>query len=1021
MIKLADGKVIIEISGDASGLEKELDKAADSATNLGTVFKGNLLANLATKGIELAADAAAQLGSAFINAAKSSVAAYAEYEQLVGGVETLFKDSAYTVEAYAANAYKTAGMSANAYMETATGFAASLVRGLGDNTAAAAEIANVAITDMSDNANKMGTDIASIQYAYQGFAKQNYTMLDNLKLGYGGTQAEMIQLINDSGILEEEISSMDGITFDQIISAIHEVQTKLGITGTTAEEASSTIEGSLNSAKAAWDNLLTGLADENADMDELITDFAESAGTALDNILPRLETVLEGIGPLISELVPKLAERLPELLAAGGSIVTGLVQGLRAAASTMGDAMPELIGGLVSALPGIAWELLNLGADIVGMVLQGLLAAIDSIFGWLGDIFSPIVDGIKEALAPIGDAIDETFNLDNFGNAMDYAEGWDEVGFMISGEIASGVEDGSEEVESELITNLADLKRSAEAETPAYTDVGENINDALQSGVEDGSSGVTTAVEEVISEAKETAAAETQSFSDEVGAAMAEETAGGIEETSDDVSDSTERAIELAKEAADGLVDEFIDTGSNISKGIASGITAATPFVESAARKAVREAKAAAEAEAGIHSPSSLFRDEVGYYIGAGVAVGIDDSTELIKEAIRGTITAAVGEAKDEIAKLAPSITKQVDALNADIASIEAEQARRQEAKELADYEKALQEKYDKLAEAELDEREAILEDIAKLQADWDEKQLQKQEQAAIERLRAQIKALEDYRDAWDDALGDLFDDFSDTIDSIQKEQEKLSGMLKGTGYLTYENDLGQLRLHDLTKDTAAIKDYGDAMTALRDRGVNSDLWKEILGMDMEDATAFAKKLLGMNDEAYETYLGTYAEKQAAAEAVAEAIFGPVQEAAEQEFMADLPDKLEAIGTDAMASLADSIDADGQLAIDAAAAVADSILAEIERINLSAQLRNAVLAQVAATSDNLAASIGTAQEVEAARAYEQAVQNAVINGVINGQSENRDVVLVIDGKEFARATIDDFRSVEGQSPRIVSD
>lgn len=268
-----------------------------------TVWKG-VLSNLVTGAITSLISGCAQLAGKIVELTQTAVGNYAEYEQLVGGVETLFKDSSDTLMEYAENAYKTAGLSANQYMETATSFAASLIQGVGGDTQKAVELVNTAVTDMADNANKMGTDIGSIQYAYQGFARQNYTMLDNLKLGYGGTQEEMVRLINDSGILNQTISDLDGITFDQVIQAIHEVQTQLGITGTTALEAGTTISGSWSSIQAMFDNILTKVGSqlapvimnflsqlsgwlETVDWDA----FAASIGDAFSGILSWLETV----------------------------------------------------------------------------------------------------------------------------------------------------------------------------------------------------------------------------------------------------------------------------------------------------------------------------------------------------------------------------------------------------------------------------------------------------------------------------------------------------------------------------------------------------------------------------------------------------------------------------------------------------------------------------------------------------------------------------------------------------------
>lgn len=247
------------------------------------------------------------VGTAAIGSlAKASIGSYADYEQLIGGIETLFKESQNKVMEYANNAYKTAGLSANEYMETATSFSASLLQGLGGDTEKAAEYANKAITDMSDNANKMGTDMGLIQNAYQGFAKQNYTMLDNLKLGYGGTQEEMARLVNESGVLGAAIKvdakTINDVSFDKIIQAIHIVQERMGIAGTTAKEASETISGSVASFKATWKNLLVGLADDDQNLNTLWENFIGSGETVIRNVGRVLPNLHRNIGTVVERV-----------------------------------------------------------------------------------------------------------------------------------------------------------------------------------------------------------------------------------------------------------------------------------------------------------------------------------------------------------------------------------------------------------------------------------------------------------------------------------------------------------------------------------------------------------------------------------------------------------------------------------------------------------------------------------------------------------------------------------------------
>lgn len=403
---------------------------------------------------------AAKLGAAAIVAAATAVGAltkksleeYAEYEQLVGGVETLFKDSADVVKQYANNAYKTAGLSANDYMETVTSFSAALLQSLGGDTEAAAKQADLAITDMADNANKMGTAMGDIQNAYQGFAKQNYTMLDNLKLGYGGTKEEMQRLIDDANALNAAQGNLTNYSIDSyadIVSAIHDVQTEMGITGTTAKEASTTIQGSLSAMKSAWTNLLTGIGDDSQDLDKLINNFVDSTGTAAENILPRLGKIITGIGSLAERLAPVVAAAipglvttvLPELVQSGismvGAILQGLVQMLPqiiqygvdmvitliesissdpeslvetaitlvvTIVSGLIDALPkliaaaaELVTGLLRALISNAPNLLAAGLKLVGKIAEGIANSLGEIVKAGAKVVDSIIDGIAGA------------------------------------------------------------------------------------------------------------------------------------------------------------------------------------------------------------------------------------------------------------------------------------------------------------------------------------------------------------------------------------------------------------------------------------------------------------------------------------------------------------------------------------------------------------------------------------------------------------------------------------------------
>lgn len=318
-------------------------------------------------------DKAAKIGVAGVTAAasavvaltKASVGQYAEYEQLVGGVETLFKKSSDIVVGYANNAYMTSGLSANKYMETVTSFSASLLQSLGGDTEAAARYADQAIIDMADNANKMGSSIQTLQNAYQGFAKGQYQLLDNLKLGYGGTKEEMERLITDANRVKEANGQMADLSissFANIVEAIHIVQSEMGIAGATAAEAATTISGSASTMKSAWENLVTGMANENADFAGLVNNFVESVGTFAGNLLPRIEVALNGVVMLIEGLAPKVIDALPRLVE---TVVPAVI-----------SAATNLVGAALDVLPSLVLTLINTFADALVTHTPSLIPAV---------------------------------------------------------------------------------------------------------------------------------------------------------------------------------------------------------------------------------------------------------------------------------------------------------------------------------------------------------------------------------------------------------------------------------------------------------------------------------------------------------------------------------------------------------------------------------------------------------------------------------------------------------------------
>lgn len=447
---------------DSSEYEKGLKDAKSSAGGLtglfgkvgsvaSTVGKGifNVAAKVATVSV-----AAATAGEAAVSALTTlAVNSYPNYEQLVGGVETLYKDSAAKVQQYAADAYKTSGMTANEYMTTATSYAASLVSSLGGDTERAAELSNMAVSDMADNWNKFGSSADSVQAAYNGFAKGQFQLLDNLKLGYGGTKEEMERLLDDANKLnaaQGKYTDYSIDSFSDIILAIHDIQTEYDITGTTAKEASTTISGSLSAAKAAWANLVTGVADDNANFGQLISNFVDSATTAASNIIPRIEVALNGAAKLIESLVPPIMAELPglietvlpQLAQSAVNIVQTLVTEISANAAQLIDSAIQIItvlgNGIYQMLPTVAQSALQIVLTLVSKLNENLPQMLDTA----GQMLIAFVEGVSEHLPDImlaAASIVETLLTYFIEHLPDIVEGAMQMGNAVIDGIIDGI------------------------------------------------------------------------------------------------------------------------------------------------------------------------------------------------------------------------------------------------------------------------------------------------------------------------------------------------------------------------------------------------------------------------------------------------------------------------------------------------------------------------------------------------------------------------------------------------------
>lgn len=589
-----------KITLDTDEYEQGLDEAKDKSSQLGEALKNGLV-----KGAKLAA-AALRTATAAIGAlTKAALDQYGDYEQLVGGVETLFQDSDGKVQQYADEAYKTAGLSANEYMETVTGFSASLLQSLDGDTARAADLADLAIRDMADNANKMGSDMESIQNAYQGFAKQNYTMLDNLKLGYGGTKEEMQRLLKDAEKLSGQ--KFDLSSYADIVEAIHVVQTEMGITGTTAAEAASTIQGSVGAMKAAWVNFITGLGNENADLEGLISNLVESFQTAAGNIGSRLVQILSGLGAAISQAAPMLAgeisslvgEVLPPMLGAGAQLLAALVSGLVSALPELLAAIPGVLQAFWEALEGSMPQLAEAGGRLMEMLKTGLiegiprlLAALPDVLAglysgfagglgnaitWGADLLSSLADGILGALpqlvARLPEVYDTMFNAfsDNAGRILEAG-----AGLLLS--LIDGIVETIPQLTAALPEVISSIVDTLTQRLPDLIDAGMEALSALIEGLMEALPELADAVPELISTIADTL---TENFPKivESGLGILLSLIDGV---IDNLPNLISTAVEVIGRLASGLIDnlpKILQAGWDILSALIGGIIEAIPEI----------------------------------------------------------------------------------------------------------------------------------------------------------------------------------------------------------------------------------------------------------------------------------------------------------------------------------------------------------------------------------------------------------------------------------------------------------
>lgn len=618
-----DGSVVIKIKGDDSLFQKVLGKIG-SAVN--TAVKASAAA------VGAASAGVAALGTACINA-------YADYEQLAGGVETLFKDSADTIQTYADNAYKTAGLSANEYMETVTSFSASLLQSLDGDTEKAAAAADLAITDMADNANKMGTAMESIQNAYQGFAKQNYTMLDNLKLGYGGTKEEMQRLLADA----EKLSGVkyDLSSYADIVEAIHVIQTEMGITGTTAKEASTTIQGSVASMKAAWANLMVGMADDTQNFDMLLSNFIESIGTVADNLLPRIGVVIEGMGKLVAGLAPEIAsalptltnELLPNLVELGVQSISALVQGMQENGDSLAAGALSIVGTLAEGIAELLPMVADTAASLAVSLADGLTESLPNIIPIAIETISTLVENLTE-------------------NANTVIDAGIQIILALGDGLIAALPQLIETV-PQIVINIANV-------------INENAPRLIKTAlylIGQLAIGLIKAIPTLIANIPQIIHAIVEAFMAfqwlNLGKQLIEGVANGVKKAGESMATAAKNTFSKFKSKLAGVevASELKNIGKHIIDGIVGGIKSSLSKIANVAGKIKDTLLSKLKGLFKIASPSKLMKEEVGAYIGEGIAVGIEESGQM-----------AVDAAEDVADKIADTLTQKRDSLQSKLA-----------------------------------------------------------------------------------------------------------------------------------------------------------------------------------------------------------------------------------------------------------------------------------------------------------------------------------------------------------------
>jgi phage-related protein len=507
-------------------------------------------------------------------------------------------------------------MSANEYMENVTSFSASLISGLNGDTAKASKIADQAIRDMSDNANTFGTDIGMLQNAYQGFAKGNFTMLDNLKLGYGGTKEEMLRLVKDAGVVDESVKSIDDVSFDQIIEAIHIVQDNMNITGTTAQEASATIQGSTASMKSAWQNMLTGMADENSNFEELATNFVstliteDGQGGVLGNLIPRISQVITGMSNaiqstlpmLIKQVVPLIQENIPVIMSAVQDALKTILSVLPEVIPIVADLIPQIVQSLITLLP----DIIDAGIQIILGLIQGISEAIPQLIQMLPTVIKQIVDVLINNVPMI---------------------------ITVGVELLLGLIDGLTEAIPQLIDYIPQIVETIVTvlieNLPMIIDSAVKIIVALANGLMQSLPKLIAVIPRIITTIASTLIKNLPQII-QGGVKIIASLIKGMLQNMGNVATAIKKVGTAILNGIKSFPSKMLSVGKNIVKGIWEGITGSLSWIKGKIKGWVGNVTKFIKGLFGIKSPSKLFRDEIGANLALGIGEGFSDEMRYV-------------------------------------------------------------------------------------------------------------------------------------------------------------------------------------------------------------------------------------------------------------------------------------------------------------------------------------------------------------------------------------------------------